>query len=301
MKNSPVIFTFLLFFFQGIHAQPDPDFTSCDSLAYLRIPDRHQDALSGSDFVVQVAGMCLEDREAAAVREILSGNVPSFSRRLKALKISQSIDAKVFELVYYATCDYLAIGSDEDYLYMPLTPSTAQYLADTLLCSLPTSRIVDHIYLNSELKLFPQPIPPSDAMTTVKVFRQHMDSINHQISHLGIDRSESRIAAGHKKDIIISNKIYDPAKPGERVVIYGWHMGDGSPIQPAYNGHIARYVDYSHGLRFISRIAYVNHEAVNVKELLKDPRLSILLSNEGVIKRPYYPQSKQFKQGENVP
>lgn len=294
--NTSGILALLLLFLQGIDAQPDAGYSPYDSALELRIPERPQNAPGGSDFANRVAGMSIEEREVLAVSEIFSGNVPSFSRKLKALKICRSIAEESFEFVYYATCDYMAIGSDEDYLYIPLTPSTAQHLADKLLCSLPTSRIVDHIYASSELTLSPQPIPPSDTMTTIAVFCQHMDSIKHQISQLGIERSDSVMAAGHKKDIIISNKIYDPHRPNECVVIYGWHLNLNSPIQAAYNGHIARYVDYSHGVRLISRTVFLNDKPVTVEDILKDPLLAGLLSNEGVIDKPYYPQNRQFKQ-----
>lgn len=262
-----------------------------DSLRYLNIPARPAYAMPGSDFVSYVTGMSIEDRERAIVREILSGNVPSFSRKLRPINISQTIDGEGFELICFVACDYMAIGSDQDYLYIPLTPSTAQYLADTFDCSLPTRKIVDDIYSNSEVKLFPQPIPPSDSMTTIPIFQQHTDSINQQRSLLELDRAANSIVAGHKKDIIISNKIYDPERSSGNVVIYGWHLSKDNPIQPVYNGHIAMYADYSHGVRLISKAAYINGDPVYLDDALKDPILSILLSCEGVIKKPYYPES----------
>ena len=270
-----------------------------DTIVYLNIPERPANALTGSAFAAQVTGMSIEDREIAVVREILSGNVPSFSRTFRSLKINQTIDSKDYELVCFAACDYLAIGSDEDYLYMPLTPSTAQYLADQFNCSLPTSKIVDHIYTNAEIKLSPQPIPPSDTMTTIQVFGQHMDSINQQFSRLGSEQSASAIVAGHKKDIIISNRIYDPDGSYERVVIYGWHLSENNPIQPVFNGHIARYADYSHGVRFISKCTFINGSSIPLEDVLKNPVLSSLLSNEGAINKAYYPESKLFTEKSN--
>ena len=161
-----------------------------------------------------------------------------------------------------------------------MTPSSAQYLADKLNCSLPTKKIVDNIYANSEMKLSPQPIPPSDKMTTIQVFKQHTDSIKQQISQLD------------KKDIIISNKVYSPDRNYARVVIYGWHLSENNPIQPVYNGHIATYADYSHGVRLISKLAFINGDSIHVDDILKDSNFSMLLSSEGVISKPYYPESK---------
>jgi hypothetical protein len=270
-------------------AQPRSALRTPDTLCYLDIPERSEDAMEGSEFVAQVTGLNSLDRETAVVREVLSGNVPSFSRTLRSVRIRQKIDATDYELICFVACDYIAIGSDQDYLYIPMTPSTAQYLADTLNCSLPTKKIVDLIYSNSEIQLPPQPIPPSDQMTTLPVFRQHTDSIQQQISQLGIDRSANAIIAGHKKDIILSNTIYSPDRDFERVVIYGWHSGENDPIQRVYNGHIATYADYSHGVRFLSNLAFINGDSILVDDILRDTDLSVLLSNEGIISKPYYP------------
>jgi len=285
---------FVLIFIHVIYGHPQSTFSANDTLCYLNIPERSENAIDGSEFVAQVTNLSIDDREKAVVREILSGNVPSFSRKLRSLKISQTINAKSYELVFFAVCDYMAIGSDQDYLYIPMTPSTAQYLADKLNCSLPTKKIVDIIYSKAEVKLRPQPIPPSDKMTTVPLFWQHTDSIKQQISQIGFDRSLNSIIAGHKKDIIISNKIYSPDRNYDRVVIYGWHLSENNPIQPVYNGHIAMYADYSHGVRLISKLAFINGDSIQVDDILKDSSLSVLLSDEGVISKPYYPESKIF-------
>ena len=270
------------------------ELTTNDTIRYLNIPERLENAVCGSEFANQVIGLSITDREKAIVKEILSGNVPSFSRKLKPLKITKAVNGKSYELIFFTTCDYIAIGSDDDYLYIPMTPSTAQYLADNMRCSLPTKKMVDIIYTKAAVKLAPQPIPPSDKMTTVPLFMQHTDSIAQQIMQMGLDRSANHIIAGHKKDIIISNKIYDTARTSDRVVIYGWHLDKNDPIQPVHNGHHALYADYSHGVRLISELAFINGDTMLVENILKDRNLSILLSGEGVISKPNYPESDTF-------
>ena len=39
--------------------------------------------------------------------------------------------------------DYLAVGSDDDFVRMPMRPQTAQQIADAFGCVLPTRKIVD--------------------------------------------------------------------------------------------------------------------------------------------------------------
>jgi UDP-galactopyranose mutase len=54
----------------------------------------------------------------------------------------------------------------------------------------------------------------------------------------------------------------------------------GHPIQPVYAGHVDWYVDYSHGIRLVHRTIYVNNKAMDYRDVLKDPELKQLLSNE---------------------
>jgi len=255
--------------------------------AMLPPPDS---AISGSAFAGKIRNLPLQEREAAVVKEILSGNVPAFSREMSPVTMKQELDGQAYTLTFYATNDYLAVGSEQDYFYTPLTPGTAQLLADTLDCLLPTSKMVDLIYKAAALKLSPQPIAPSDTMTTVPVFWQHTDSIQSQFAARGQERSQSTLVVGHKKDIIISNKIYSSDRSFDRVVIYGWHKAVDDPIQPVYNGHGARYADYSHGVRLISNKALLNGDTVRVQDVLKDENLAPLLSDEAVIEKPFYPR-----------
>ena len=260
-----------------------------EKLRYLNIPERLKNAIEATEFVRQVADLNAGDRENAILREIGSGNVPSFARVLKPVKVIETIDGKSYELIFFSTTDYMAIGSDKDYIYVPLTPLTAQRIANSLDCLLPTKKIVDIIYATAEIKLRPQPIPPSEKMTTIPIFWQHTDSVKQQLKKIGFNRLTDEIIAGHKKDIIISNKIYDRNRTSDRVIIYGWHKAENIPIQPIYDGHIASYADYSHGVRFLSNLGFLNGVPIKLEAILKDSTYSLLLSNEGRISKPYYP------------
>jgi len=268
------------------HGQHETDTTIAPRC--LNIPKRAANALSGSAFAKQVWSLGIEEREQAVVKEILSGNVPSFSRTLKAITTHQIIGDSSYAVTFFALCDYMGIGSDEDYFYIPMTPATAQYLADQLDCILPTRKLVDTIYDQADIKLRPQPIAPSDTMTTLPVFWQHTNSIKQQFAQLGIQRTADMIVGGNKKDIIISNKIYDPKNTSKRVVIYGWHKDVNEPIQPVYSGHIASYADYSHGVRLISDTLIVNGKRLDVRDVLSDENLWRLLNDEGTMRKPKY-------------
>jgi hypothetical protein len=73
-----------------------------------------------------------------------------------------------------------------------------------------------------------------------------------------------------------------------KVAIYGWHKPDGKPIHPLYMGHAASHVDYSHGIRLVSRRMMVDGLAKTIEEVLADPERAPLLSNEGVMLQTRY-------------
>lgn len=55
--------------------------------------------------------------------------------------------------------DYLAIGSNDDFVRIPMDPKTAQKIADQTGTSLPTTKMVDDIYKQADTRLTPQPLP----------------------------------------------------------------------------------------------------------------------------------------------
>jgi hypothetical protein len=163
-----------------------------------------------------------------------------------------------------------------------LTPYTAQAIADRLDCVLPTSKMVDDIYRSSTMRLAPAPIPPSPAMTTVAVFLRHHEMVR---AARGDKVRPGALVAGHRKDVVIANKVF--ALTG-KVAIYGWHKLDGKLIQPLYTGHSTSYADYSHGIRLVSRRMIVNGMTKTIEQVLVDPKLAPLLSNEGVMRETRY-------------
>jgi hypothetical protein len=140
--------------------------------------------------------------------------------------------------------------------------------------------MVDDIWQQAISKIVPQPHTQSreDALT----FLAHSRMIDDQIAgqYLG------ELRAGNKKDIVISNAIY---KRPNRLAIYGWHYPSGMPIQPLTTVHVDWYVDYSHGIRPVKAIINVDGTDMPYQQVLRDPKLNVLLSNEGVIANASYP------------
>ncbi|RZL66563.1 MAG: hypothetical protein EOO93_05610 [Pedobacter sp.] len=259
------------------------------SAQQLKLRQRSSKYLSGSQFAKSISdtSLSLLEREALIFKEVKKGNLPQFLRELSLIKIEKVIDGIAYKLEVYVTSDYLAIGNNLDYFYVPTTPMLAQRIADLTKTMLPTKLMVDEIYKQATIKLAPNPIPPTTAMTTVPIFIAHNDMVLKQLRDFEQQHSQSALTAGNKKDIIISNKIYGEATP--RVVIYGWHKLDGKAIQPVYNKHTNIWADYSHGVRLISQEATLNGKKIKLADLLKDPILNQLVSDEGIIEISKYP------------
>ena len=179
--------------------------------------------------------------------------------------------------------DYLAIGSDKDFVRMPMTPQTAQRIADRFGCVLPTRKMVHLIDQHAELHLAPQPL--TREREAVDTFLEHHRIIEKQRAGkpLGV------LVTGIKKDIVLTPRIFE--RPN-RLAIYGWRQPDGQPIQPLTIAHSDRYVDYSHGVRLIRDTIVVDGKTERISQLLKDPARCTLVSDEGPMDPPRYPLDK---------
>jgi hypothetical protein len=119
---------------------------------------------------------------------------------------------------------------------------------------------------------------PGPQMRSTEYYRVHNEKIEAQSRTLGI--TQGALVSGDKKDVVVTNLL--AANPG-RIAIYGWHRLDGAPIQPLSTVHGACYADYSHGIRLVSETVLVDGAARSVYDVLSDPVLSGLLSDEGPI------------------
>ena len=243
----------------------------------LNVPPRDPAAETGSEFMKRIGDLRPDVREEEIFRAAASGNIPGFLRETVTLKgVFNDINGTPHTLEYEVMPDYLAIGSDEDFCRIPMTPGTAQRLADLFGASLLTAKLSDHIWASAEVKLVPfNYVPVGNANELVTKFTEHNAQIERQLSEAG--GRHGQLVAGIKKDVIISSRI---AERPDRVVIYGWHKTDGKPIQPVYSGHIWWYVDYSHGIRLLNAQVLLDGRPVLLSDLLKDPVLFRVVTDE---------------------
>lgn len=239
------------------------------------IPPRHANALTGSAFIASVSSLPRDEREAAIRRELLAGNIPAFLRTLRTVEAAAiGADSSRHTVAYEVMPDYLAIGSDDDFVRMPMNPYTAQAFCDAFGFVLPTRKMVNDIWAAAPVHVEPRPLTQDrDAPLT---FLQHHRIIEEQLAGKG----RGLFVAGIKKDVVVTNKLQE--KPN-RVAIFGWHYLNGEPIQPVYAGHVDWYVDYSHGIRPVRRWMRVDGVRRSFEAILSDSTQRHLLSDEGAI------------------
>jgi len=267
-----------------------------DELVLRDLPPRPSNAGSGSGlgetWVKMDADQPVADREAPGAlpkslrilreeqieAEILGGNFPDFMRQLVQIDVLipdlQQAEKETQQLrtaSYWVMPDYLMAGNDKDFLRLPMQPLTAQRIADKLGFFLSTAKIADDVYVAAAVKLEPQPL--IEAREAFATFVHHHALIEEQ------RQGRPGLIAGIKKDVISTPRLFQTDRPN-REALYGWHKPDGQPIQPIYTGHVDHYVDYSHGFRLVWQYIRVGDKYLHYTEVLQDPVLRQLLTNE---------------------
>lgn len=249
---------------------------SNDEGDYL-IPSRDPGASTGSAWIQANMKLGGAVREQNILDEFLHGNVPQFMRDFKTIKVTDGVNT----ITYVVTPDYLCIGTNEDYVRLPMSPLTAQKIADKYDCTLPTRKMVNDIWAQSTNKVAPLPWgPPYDAdMEKTHRYGTHSSRIQAQLA----GKDPTALLSGHKKDVVLTNRLY-PKNPARRVAIYGWIQANGKPIQDLNpSSHEDTYADYSHGIRLIANDVMVNGNPMRIQDVFKDPKLCKLISDEGVL------------------
>jgi peptidoglycan hydrolase-like protein with peptidoglycan-binding domain len=248
------------------------------AIPVANMPARPASAPTGSQFMAQTANLSLTDREAQILAQLSAGNVPSFLRSY----VDVTTTGGGHTLTFHVLPDYMAIGSDTDFVRIPMWAPTAQKVVDLWNGSLPTRKMVNLIWQAAPVKIAPQPIPPSAQMESNAYFTEEQAKIEAEL----VGKPRGQLVGGDKKDIVITNLL--ATNPG-RVAIYGWTQLDGVPIQPLTIVHAATYADYSHGVRLVDLDVTLDGKADQLDRILEDATLSSLLSDEGPIATPRYP------------
>jgi hypothetical protein len=254
------------------------------TFAGAQFPPRQANAVEGSVFMEKIKNMSYLQREPFILQEIKNGNTPDFCKSF--VNVNFSYNGHICKVQVMP--DYLAIGSNKDFCRIPVSPQTAQIIADYLGCSLPTTQIVDSVAKNATFKIMPiTHSPVGNNNELVSTFILHNKEIESALTSIGTRWNRTtNIVDGLKKDIVITNRL--AVTPG-KVAIYGWYKPDGTFIQPLYLGHVYWYMDYSHGVRLVNSLVMLDGKPTTIQQILKDPILYPFLSSEtGVMNQPFY-------------
>lgn len=246
--------------------------TSCSPNLRIAHAKNIDAEVTGTSFYKNAVTYNWKQRDSFFLESFYQGQAPDFFFRFipVTIKHRDSLGNK-YTIRFYCSPDYLSIGNNEDWARVPLTPKAAQLAADTLHCFLPTRKMVDLIYQQSQIKLAPVPM-----------YAYRDSTITMWQHHLIIEGQRKRgegLISGIKKDIVLCSKQALKGKV-DRVAIYGWHQSDAKPIQSLYTGHVNWYVDYSHGARMIYRNIKVNGKWMDYMDFFKNPFLSSALSDD---------------------
>jgi hypothetical protein len=90
---------------------------TCGELAQAQHPAREPRAPTGSEFVRQIAKLSDDERESAILEQALRGNIPAFLSRSEPVRLNgRSAEGTAVTITLCVSPDYLAVGSDTDYL-----------------------------------------------------------------------------------------------------------------------------------------------------------------------------------------
>ncbi|MBY0314745.1 MAG: hypothetical protein K2Q26_04460 [Bdellovibrionales bacterium] len=245
-------------------------------------PRQTNEAWSSQTFLSYLKNPSVQ-RELAVVKEVLKGNVPEVLKAFTPLRIPARYQGADVVLELQVQPDYLMIGTENDFVRMPLTNYAAQFLASEFGFVMPTTFLVDRIYDQASVKLKPQ---PTDWYKYPGAMRS---GPNYYIFNNTIENQRDGrwgLVAGHKKDVVITNRLN--SKP-QQVAIYGWQQAGNKPIQPLALPHDFAYEDYSHGIRFLGpelKIIYGDGRVVSrslAKALTENELGNILNGQQGPI------------------
>lgn len=242
------------------------------------------DPMPASKIIESIAELDRLTREKALYDIVVQGHVPEFQRTLHDVSILYGdVPDALHTLTIYVLNDYLRIGTNDDSVLLPLTPLTAQRIADVVECMLPTPAIVDAVWRAANAAkrcIAPRPWgPPYDSsMLSTARFVAHSSIVDKMFEEKGIQHGT--LVAGHKKDVVLTNRLVTKQK---QVAIYGWHKANGQPIQPLSLIHENTYCDYSHGIRLVSNVCKVDGVVDDLRDVLQSKETCKVVSNEGAL------------------
>ncbi|MDP2320405.1 MAG: hypothetical protein Q8O42_13830 [Acidobacteriota bacterium] len=281
-------------------------------------PPRDPSAPAGHAFMASIGGEKAPadwaKREDAMVAQLVKGNMPDKLLRWVTVNLTYTDKTRTITGSVQVLPDYLAVGSDTDWVYAPLDPVSAQLVADRFDCMLPTARICQAIYsqANPQVAISRDYYLPDAlrkkakvgrAQTSTAAYVEHSDVVQAEMKKAGLAVGD--FVAGHKKDVVLARSLHGKS---DRIAFHGFYDKGKYPFEPCYENkehkpspacnkdlptlaHERRFADYAQGVRLVHPSMMVDGKAMAVAAVLVDPTLSFLISAEGPIAPPRIPNT----------
>jgi len=254
-------------------------------------PDRPESAPTASEWLEDIKGVDRHQRELEVLKQVTSGNVPTFMRRFHEVPVAGG----GYTGTVYVLPHYLCVGSDDDFVFTPLNPLTAQHICEFMDGTLPTEKMVDDVWAAGDTVLSPRAMQPPQfpydgSMMATSRWPIHTKWIRQQIEKKGAKLDT--LTVGYKKDVTLDLDVeqHNFIKVG----VYGFHQLNGKAIHKfKKHSHEVTYCDYSHGIRLFSNNIDVDDVGrMQVTTALKDKDLCCILTDEGPYKIAKYPTDR---------
>jgi hypothetical protein len=200
-------------------------------------------------------------------------------------KVFNTKDGRTIQL--YVTTDALRVGSEVDSVRINACARTAQQIADLLGCVLPTTRICDLVWEQAAVRVTPCIGGAGRDMSDTSRMVAHHACVEGKVA------GRTGLAETVGKNWVVSNVLL---KHVGRAANYGWY-DERAPYRSAPGGrggyrlwqplgvaHDLAHVDYSQIVRLVHRSCVVDGELRDLVEVMRDPTLAPLVSDEGVMR-----------------
>lgn len=229
--------------------------------------DRTNSSLTGTEFIARLGTTVGTARENLIDQAVALGQYPSF---LTARLVDVPISSGAVRGTLHVAPDFFGIGTNDDWIRMPMYPGTAQKVVERLGMRLPTRKMADAIHAAARRVRMPY-------IASNKESNAAYVSANNTITSRVASILQGALIDGQKKYILASD-----ANHPSSVIIYGADNPDTGnyPLQPYSWVHADTYVDYSHGVRLIAPTMTIEGRGeMPISAVMSDPSLAPLVSS----------------------
>lgn len=229
--------------------------------------------LTGTDILRELVNTLGAVREEQVYKFALEGQVPLFLREWVEVPVAHgALSGSVYVLP-----DFFCLGTNEDYVYVPMGAMSAERVGGLLNARLPTISMVRQVYAHSRKQVAKPWGPPYDGSMS-HTSRWSVQTAKVRAALFASGAKPGDLVEGHFKNVIVSKKVIDGR--GVLLGFWGWFDKDGRPIQGDSQAHGAGYCDYSHGVRYVLNEMIVEGQLMSVDEVLRHEEYHHLISDE---------------------